>query len=270
MEAQHNSTTPKGSSMRRIVIVLVILAGMLGPLTASADPAMAANCTGDDGWPYFSWTRTDNQVYGIRAPIQSRIDGGLCGVAGGGDNPSNAIGILIEDASSHVGIGYVHEYGVSGGHYCRFWDSPAGGGPTYDCGTTDDQFVFFKIVRYFDSVHHVYKYEIDDCGTAGGYGNCTAEDSTSTAFSNPAAETQSNSNFTCTIHIMGSSSDKQNIGTSNNPLQCSTDDGSSWSTRSWGGPHWSNNDSSCSTSNGGPYGVGSDTSSNSYWDTRNL
>ena len=56
--------------------------------------------------------------------------------------------------------------------------------------------------------------------------------------------------------------------TSNNPLEGSTDDGSSCSTRSWGGPHWNGN-SNCSTANGGPYGTGSDTSSNSYWDTRN-
>jgi hypothetical protein len=196
------------------------------------------NCTGDSDWPSFKWTRTDNQVYGLRAPVQIRIDGGLCGVPGGGDNPSNAIGFLIGGANTnaHVGIGLVHEFGVSGDHYCRFWDNAAGGGPTYDCtADNNDVFVFFKIVRFFDTVHHVYKYDIEDCGTAGGYANCMSKNSASTEFSGPYGATESLANFTCLIHIMGSSSDKQNIGTTNNPLQGSTDNGSTWSTRSWGG-----------------------------------
>jgi len=67
---------------------------------------------------------------------------------------------------------------------------------------------------------------------------------------------------------MGSTGDKQEIGNSSYPLEGSTDDGSTWSTRSWGA-HWTNKDQTSSTGNGGPYGTDSDSNGMTFWDTRN-
>jgi hypothetical protein len=64
---------------------------------------------------------------------------------------------------------------------------------------------------------------------------------------------------------MGSDIDNQNFGTSNNPVQGSTDDGSTWSTRNWGFFF----DFGSSTCQINDYGHSAGPDAMQTWDTRN-
>jgi hypothetical protein len=250
--------------MRHITVAMALLVGTLAGLVWKAIPAMAVDCTTNNSWPFYQWTRAANDVYGVRAPIQARVDGGLCGVPGGGDDPFNAAWIAIVQAPSIVQIGYEHDFGMNAGHWCRFWAIGTGQPTDYKCGVdSNDTYLYLKIVRYYDSITHVYRYEIDDCGTGGGYGSCTAQSSSTVAYSSPAGQTASEADYTCVIHIMGSSSDRQNFGTSSYPVQGM--DSSSWTTRSWGA-HWDNGHTNCKDT---PYGTDQGTDGMRFWDTRN-
>lgn len=254
--------------MRRLLMAVALLLGSLAPLATGVLPVSADSCTGNSGWPWYQWTRTDNQVYGVRAPLQVRLDGGLCGVPGGGQDPVSTVWIAIVQPPDIVQIGLIHDFGMNGGHWCRVWANGTGGNRTdYDCSDSNDAYVWFSIDRYYDASHNAYKYEIDDCGISGGYGaNCSPENSSQPAFGTPAGQTASEADYTCVIHIMGSSGDKQNLGTSNYPLEGTTD-GATWFTRSWGGPHWNNSDDSCGVD--GYYGTDSGTDGMRFWDSRN-
>lgn len=227
--------------------------------------------------PAYTWLRNPQyDVRGVRAPLQVRIDGGLCDMPGGGKNPFNYAWIAIQcdigfcqDISQ---IGIRHDFGSGGAHWCRSYGIGTGQLADYNCGQdADDANVWFQIVRYFNGTN--YRYSIMDCGKSGGYGsNCVSKNDEDIAYTHPLGAVLSEVNYgaqnngaNCIIHIMGSTGDKQNVGTSNYPLEGSTDDGSNWSTRSWNFG-WDHNDSSCATN----YGHNNGSAGNiTFWDTRN-
>jgi hypothetical protein len=267
--------------MRRIAMAVVLFLGAIAPLAAGSSPAWAVTSCGNfsyDMGPAYDWTRTQNwDVRGVRAPLQVRVDGGLCDMPGGGKDPFNYAWIAIQCDPSYCSdisqIGYRHDFGNAGAHWCRSYGVGTGSLVDYDCDQDpNDGNLYFKVVRYWDPISSHYYYDIADCGLdSGGYGGCRTENSQDIAYTHPESDIVSEANYgnqnqgaNCVIHIMGSTGDHQNLGTSSYPVQGSTDDGSNWSTRTWNF-FWDNGDSSCSS----PYETSTSSNGMSYWDTRN-
>lgn len=246
--------------MRRLAIVSVFCAILVMPLVSSATPAFAVACSGSTSAPFWLWTRSALDVYGVRAPIQARRDGGLCGSRA--DDPFTAawIGIQQESGSGITQIGYEKDFDSNSvGRWCRFWAIGTGFPHDYGCNTdANDTFMYFKVVRYYDTPTRTYRYNVDDCGTGGGYGSCTNKSSSQAAYGNPEGIVSAETDYGCVVHIMGSGTDRQNYGTSSYPVQGM--DSTSWTTRSWGV-----HDAGCTSyymRDQGPDGMRT-------WDTRN-
>ncbi len=257
--------------MKRIAIALAFVASVIVPIASSAHPAFAevtVACSGVRGGPAWTWVRTQYDVRGVRAPIQARNNGSLCGAPGDGNFAFNAAWIAIQDdpnfGNGIAQIGYEHDFGNNGDHFCRFYGTGSGVRHDYKCSDSNGTTIFFKIRRQCCLGNGNHYESISDCGTSGGYSNCT-EEVINPAFNNPIGAIASEVNWRCPIQIMGADIDKQNIGTSNNPVQGSTDDGSTWSTRSWGFT-WGWGSSTCQTND---YGHSAGPDAMQTWDTRN-
>jgi hypothetical protein len=89
--------------------------------------AEADTCAGKGSFPNYQWTRTDNDIEGVRAPIQMRLDGAFCTAPV--TLPFNAawIGIQNQAATKLAQIGLYH-YQPSPGNarFCRFWAKGTG------------------------------------------------------------------------------------------------------------------------------------------------
>jgi hypothetical protein len=186
------------------------------------------------------WTPGSGDISGVRAPIEMRFDGLVCG--GGPEEAFASSWIAIESSAGNsiTQIGFLHFFNsvLGTGEFCRVWAIDGGAAHTYGCNQqTNHTIVYFEIVRFTDPSTHAILYDILDCGTAGGYGNCASENSTqgaySSAFSPVAAETDYGQSA-CTVRIMGSTTDAQKFGTSSFPIE-GTLGTSSWQTRSYNG-----------------------------------
>jgi hypothetical protein len=191
-----------------------------------------------------------------------RLDGGLCGTTSDDPFAANWIGIQVQSGAEITQIGVEKDFNPSTGtaQYCRFWAIGAGIAHDYDCGTDNDgTYIFFQISRYYNPTTRLYYYEVGDCGTSGGYGNCTSKNGAQEAYSDPEGEVVAETDHGCVIHMLGTSARPVNYGTSSNPVQGM--DSSSWATRNWAGF----DEGSCSTN----YLRSSNSSDMSMWDTRN-
>jgi hypothetical protein len=215
----------------------ILLIGSFSVFRAT-DASALPGCPGSQDYDYVSnaWLPSDDFLAGIRAPIQARIDGAVC--TGGTELGFAAAWIAINklDGSSITQIGFLHVYDpdLGVGKVCRFWAIDGGTAHNYGCGSqTDDNFIWFKIERQYNSDTKSYFYNIYDCG-ASGYTNCTSKNATQAAYANAfgvvAAETDYGRG-NCTVRIMGSYGDKQNFGNTGYPISFQHDQGGSWGTK---------------------------------------
>lgn len=247
---------------KRAFLLVTATAGLLAPSLWGVTPALAASCTGGYAAPFYEWVRSANDVYGVRAPVEMRLDGGLCGAAADYPFAASWIGIQGQSGGVITQVGVEKDFNPTTGaaQYCRFWAIGTGIAHDYDCGTDNDGvYIFFRISRYYDPTTHLYYYEIDDCGTSGGYGNCTNKNDAQEAYSDPEGEVAAETDFGCVVHLLGTSARPVNYGTSSNPVQGL--DSSSWATRNWAGYDEGN----CASN----YMRSSNSDSMSTWDTRN-
>ncbi|HEV2452407.1 MAG TPA: hypothetical protein VGS62_10840 [Streptosporangiaceae bacterium] len=84
---------------------------------------------------------------------------------------------------------------------------------------SDGTYVYFQIQQYYDPVTHQHLYDIYDCGTGGGYGSCTSLNASQMAYSNPEGVVAAETNYGCTVRIMGSASAPQHYGSNANPVE---------------------------------------------------
>jgi len=132
------------------------------------------------------WTPGSGDISGVRAPIEMRFDGLVCG--GGPEEAFASSWIAIESSAGNsiTQIGFLHFFNsvLGTGEFCRVWAIDGGAAHTYGCNQqTNHTIVYFEIVRFTDPSTHAILYDILDCGTAGGYGNCASENSTQGAYS---------------------------------------------------------------------------------------
>jgi hypothetical protein len=209
----------------------------------------------------WTWTASGSGEVGVRAPIQTSFDSLLCT---GSDNSAFAIGWIGIQQSNGKGIsqaGIIHRWVNGSATWCRAWAIGTGAQNFYDCGNqSNGTYVYFQI--YLSSNVHtgVDSYLVEDCGTGGGYGNCTVLNSEQQPpYSDPQGDVAAETNFGCTVQIMGSDSAPQNYGTSASQVQGLVDD---WGTRDWG---YQSGDNDCPTDYHGAQGSGTF----STWDSRN-
>jgi hypothetical protein len=261
-EAQESRSVNK--SVKASIAAMMVAAGLLVSQLVGLRPALAVNppCPSfRTSAPFWLWTRSDVAVFGIRAPVQMRTNGLLCLPVS--DLPFAAawIGIQQEVGNGITQIGFVHHYNSSGvGVYCRFWAIGTGSPHFYDCGgTPNGKYVFFKIKRYYDTPTRTYRYAVDDCGEAGGYGSCTVKSGSQAAYGNPEGIVAAETNYGCTIRIMGSGSAPTHYGTSSYPVQGYV---TTWATRTWSSKQ---TEGDCTSYYGGKKVTGGMVT----WDTRN-
>ena len=110
----------------------------------------------------------------------------------------------------------IHMQLSNGNHtWCRFFAGDTGAVQQYDCGSSNnDTFVWFTIHPNPNG-----NYEIDDCGTSGGYSNCTMMWNNNTIYTSALGATDSETPLGCEILELGSTSDQLNVGNSNYNVQ---------------------------------------------------
>jgi hypothetical protein len=215
-----------------VLATCTILVGVL-PFPVNQANAVACNSGTYAAFEGSAWQPADHTVAGVRAPVQLRRDGLACGTAGNG---AVSTWIAIQQGGSGVGIaqiGYAHFYDpVNGQRYCRFWATGDGtNGQSHMNSCTDSNgYRFFKIVRFWDNVSKVYRYEISDCGTSG-YGTCTTKDANQISFGWEEGAATEEAWHACQDQLMGSTANRVNIGTSTNALQYIGDYGGTWDKR---------------------------------------
>jgi hypothetical protein len=155
-------------------------------------------------------------------------------------------------------IGIIVSYHSSNAEHCIFWAVQDGAAQYDDCThLTDDTY-------YYLSVHHDsndINYVIDDCGSAGGYTNCTTESSDQPIYNSQIGVVSSENMQWCDQHQMGSTSDAVNVGVPSGDLVQGLGDSGMWATRSF-----TPNTGSCSSYNSHQDGGGT----NMYYsDSRN-
>ncbi|HEY3958174.1 MAG TPA: hypothetical protein VGM53_32820 [Streptosporangiaceae bacterium] len=180
---------------------------------------------------------------------------------------SFATGWIAVESNTGVDItqaGIIHEFVNGAGEWCRVWATGEGVQHIYDCGNpSDGTYVYFKIRRYYDTPTRTYRYNVDDCGTGGGYGSCHILNGSQAAYGNPIGIVSAETNYACTVKLMGTGSAPQNYGTSNNPIEGQT---SSWGTRTW---KYQSEDNGCPSDYKGAQSSGGTSAVISTWDTRN-
>jgi hypothetical protein len=256
--------------MRRRTVIIAVMLATLSPLvslTGNIPAAWAVTCDNIvHAFQAYNWTHTNSSgnddVDGVRAPIEFRDDGALCDYSAHPDS-ADWITIAVEArySSGIVQMGFV-SYWLGGGNkeFCSVWAIGTGQPHFYDCyNYFNDTNVYFTIHPTSDGTHYV----LADCGTSGGYqvADCTVKDNSQTVWAHPEGAAFAEAYYGCGLHIFGNSSDQQNVGTSNSHIQ-GLDDSGTWKARSWGA---NNNDCSSnyikSEQNGGE--------TMKFYDTRN-
>jgi hypothetical protein len=257
---------PKGL-IKACMAVAVVLAGVLSGPVLVAGPALAVSpndpsCPPSSphsfvGW---TWTASGNGESGIRAPVETSFKSLLCVPSSDGSFATGWIAIQESDGSGITQAGIIHEWINGASRWCRVWATGTGVQNYYDCGDqSDGTYVYFQIYQYSNTMGNYYL--IEDCGTGGGYGNCSNGilSADQPAYSDPIGSLAAETNRPCTVQIMGSASAPQNYGTSASPVQGLVED---WETRDW---DYQGEDDSCPSDYKGAQGSGLF----STWDTRN-
>jgi|HubBroStandDraft_1064217.scaffolds.fasta_scaffold95366_3 hypothetical protein len=244
----------------------VILVGFLyGPISAPG-PALAAtvddpSCPSyNDTFVPWTWTASGNSEYGIRAPVQTSFDSLLCTNSGDSAFATGWIAIQATNDAGITQIGIIHRWNNGSSAWCRVWAIGTGAPNYYDCGNqSNGTYVYFEIYQNTNVHTGANSYVINDCGTSGGYGSCTVMNSTQSPYSDPQGDVAAETNFACTVQIMGSASAPQNYGTSASQVEGLVQD---WGTRDW---NYQSQDNDCTSDYHGVQG----NSTFSTWDSRN-
>jgi hypothetical protein len=173
------------------------------------------------------WTRSLNDVQGIRAPIDLRTNGVVCS-----PNGTSSSWIGIQDGSHLTQIGFLHYYdtNLQTGVFCKFWENLPNPPQLYSCGiSNNDTYTYYKIQEYNDG--STVAYAIDDCGSSGGYSSCTQKNGTEGAYANPFGVVAAEIHGACGSYVMGSSADPERVGTDSFPLEGDVPNG--WAERTW-------------------------------------
>jgi hypothetical protein len=182
------------------------------------------------------WQPSNGDVGGIRAPINLRRDWELC--TDSNDDDFMAVWIAIEqgtfngNATGITQAGWIHERNGNGtaSEDCRFWAIGIGVSNAYDCTDSDNTTVYFRIDTYSAPGGDLF-YNVDDCGTAGNFDNCTnksaSQDAYSSAFASPTSEVV----HPCQSVMLGSPGDTVDYGNDNWGVV--GNNGSGWDIRSW-------------------------------------
>jgi hypothetical protein len=190
------------------------------------DPSCPAYNDSHTGW---LWTASGNNEVGVRAPVETLFDGLLCVPEDDDAYASGWAGIEDMSTGEIAQAGIVHTFHNGVASWCRFYATGVGVPTYYDCGDqSNGTYVFFLVQKYSNTMGSFY--DIEDCGTSGGYGNCTPENPDQPAFSQPDGVVSAEANYACKIQLMGSASAPENYGTSAYPLQGLVED---WETREW-------------------------------------
>ncbi len=238
-------------AVRPKLAIIALAVGLLAPFASvivATPAAWALNCdinSDHHTFGSFFWTRTGNDVYGVRAPIQKRVDGEICSdsTADPAINWSSIWISIFQSTPGHNGInqaGMMHVVKNGNHTWCRAYAGGTGQWTAYDCGSdNNDQFVWFQIRTTTDGLH----YHIEDCGTSGGYGSCTLDFGADSPYPDPEGGTFIETYFGCEISITGSQADQQNVGNSTYHLQGEANNGTGgteWAARNWGnqGVYW--------------------------------
>ena len=218
----------------------VSLAGLLCITLAAtgtsllATPASAAVCPGSqthDNKGIFG-VPPDNEIGGVRAPIQARLDGTVCSAAPFGPDSFSAAWLAVEEGNtgngiSQIGITHIYSGLLGSAGFCKFWAIGSGTDyHLYGCNTlTDGAYTHFKILKYL-SAGGVLRYEIDDCG-ASGYSGCTNKSSEQVKYSTEEWAFDQETNYggvgVCTNRFMGTTGNPVNIGRSGDQYQTMPD-----------------------------------------------
>ncbi len=154
------ATASKGSRIGRRMAVIagmavatVVTVALLSP-AAYARPASAAApanpaCSAQDKYDFvgWKWAPSNNDVVGVRAPINMRTDGLLCSDAGHDAFAANWIAIVSQKTGGITQIGFDHDYNSQGESvWCRFWAIGTGVAHDYKCGVdANNTFVYFRV-----------------------------------------------------------------------------------------------------------------------------
>jgi hypothetical protein len=255
---------------KAIMVIATLLAGLFSGPVSAAKPALASTLN-DPSCPSSSphsfvgwlWARSGNDIFGMRAPVQTRFDGLLCTNSAGDAFATGWIAIEANDSSGRITqIGIIHHFRSGSAAWCRVWAVGTGVPNFYDCGDqSSGTYVYFMITQYSNTMGNFY--DIQDCGTSGGYGNCSVDSASQPAYTDPLGVVAAENNYPCTVQIMGSASAPQNYGTSSSPIEGLVND---WGPRTWG---YQSQDNFCPSDYRGAQASGSTSSTISTWDSRN-
>lgn len=255
--------------IRASIAVMALVPGLLCAPISVAGPALAVSqtdpsCPNTPGhsWVPRSWTRSDNAINGVRAPVETSFDTLLCLPMSDAPFAAGWIGIQNQSATALAQAGIIHLFYNGNGAWCRFWAIGSGISNLYDCGgQSNGTYIYFSVTKYSNTQGSFYG--IQDCGTGGGYGNCTVLNAGQSAFIEPQGDVSAEDNYYCTVQIMGSGSSPQNFGTSTNPIQGLVND---WGPRTW---NYNSADNHCLSDYESSQASGSTSATISIWDRRN-
>lgn len=214
----------------------VLLAAPLIALAARQPVAIVTAGAVNYDFAAESWNNggTYTNVNGVRAPIQARFTGTVCGGGAGAGFDAAWIGIEPSSGDAVTQAGVIHLSITGGQTYCKFVASGTGTISAYDCGgLTDGNYNFFEITEYTDPLTRVNLYDVEDCNTSGwGSFTCVTKENAS-VHANPWALDSIETDYgqtPCTLQIMGSSSSILHLGSTGNPMQFQQGEASSWTT----------------------------------------
>lgn len=202
--------------------VMTTLFVITSPPSAADDRGACSSFSGSHAYSGGYWLPTgSNHSFGIEAPITFRIGAAICNqTLSGGEPDQSSSWISIEpgDASKIVQMGFVQiiDIGAPGNvENCSFWANGGGAVHAYACGTSGGTTKYFRITldpQYAD-------YNLEDCGTSGGYGSCASKNATQAEFSDAWSPIEAEVSFRCQSQMMGSSSNNVDYGSSTYPLK---------------------------------------------------
>jgi hypothetical protein len=251
-------------SRRRVALsLLAVIGALVGPLVVGASPASAEpSCPGSTAYDFNrqEWDPSNQSPQGVRAPIVLNADAVTCTGDDGFVWAYVAIDNIAGTKITQIGFRGDYDPSLGGTEYCKAW-AINGGTPNFygACSLQTNHQTFFKI---HTTPGGSPTYNIDDCSGDQTYTTCTVENSAEAEYSNAyvfVAEETDYGRSACTVHIMGSSGNHLNIGTTDNNLQGQTSQSGAWDVRTF-----SYDAPICNDYNANP--------SNSHiglWDTRN-
>jgi hypothetical protein len=252
-----------GLALVGIFTIVLFPMVQLAPSASAAYPACPAYAPSFVG---STWTPSSSNVTaGIEAPIQLRVGADLCDDGVSADDSGVWIGVEPAAKNAITQIGLIKlEVTDSTAETCRFWATGAGTPHVYNCnGDAGGTYVYFRI-RVLASSSSEY-YSVEDCGTAGGYGSCTAKYTGQPYYGAGSwAAFASESAHGCQDTMMGGTSSPVHFGTSAHPLHEQNAVGGSWASHNLDAISGTLAGKSCSQ-----YQRSFSKTAQTTWDTRN-